>query len=121
MNYTIVDDPKGGRGVYLVHPDGRKSWYPTRRTAERRRAALLREIETGDPTVKQVYHITTVRELRRQFWRAHPQASRKRYQCGEHTMYGADTRMAFCDYVDSLSRDRSISPALASRAYLNHR
>lgn len=60
--------------------------------------------------------ITTQRELRKQFWRLHPEASRKKIENG--TMYIIDTRCAFVDFVDSLRKSDVISEALASRATL---
>ena len=65
--------------------------------------------------IKQHYQITTIRNLRMAFWHDHPSADRKRWRDGT---YKADTRMAWCDYIDALARDGIISEALASRATL---
>ena len=59
--------------------------------------------------------ITTQRDLRRSFWEAHPTASRKRGRDGD---YLTDTRVAFCDFVESLARDGFITENLARRATL---
>lgn len=48
-DYQIVPDPKGGKGVYLLLPGGRKAWCRSKATAQKRRAAQLREEATGDP------------------------------------------------------------------------
>ena len=58
--------------------------------------------------------ITNQKELRRAFWEAHPECSRKRRK----GIYCADTRVAFVDYVDACARDGIISEALALRATL---
>jgi len=59
--------------------------------------------------------ITSQRQIRAAFWEQHPQASRKRGRDGD---YLTDTRLAFCDFVESLSRNGDISEALANRATL---
>lgn len=59
--------------------------------------------------------ITNQRELRRAFWRDHPNASRKRGRAGD---YLTDTRVAWVDYVDFCARGEIISEALAQRATL---
>ncbi len=61
------------------------------------------------------YQITNQRDLRRAFWEAHPNVSRSKY-LGD---YLTDTRCAFVDYVDMLSKDGTISEALAHRATLD--
>lgn len=67
------------------------------------------------------YGITTQRELRRSFWDAHPVADRKRIAdySGNGKMYRTDTRCAWCDYIDMLSRSGHISQELAQRATLD--
>ena len=67
------------------------------------------------------YDITTQRELRRAFWRDHPKADRKKIPnySGNGTMYCTDTRCAFTDWVDAMSRDGRISQELAQRATLD--
>ena len=59
--------------------------------------------------------ITNRRDLRRAFWEAFPNLDRKRWRDGT---YKTNTRMAWCDYIDSLCRDGTISEALAQRAPL---
>jgi len=66
------------------------------------------------------YRITSQKQLRAAFWAAHPAADRKRITDYEGTgkMYRTDTRTAWVEYVDAMSRDNQISQALASRATL---
>jgi hypothetical protein len=59
--------------------------------------------------------ITTQKTLRAQFWANHPELSRKR----KRGLYECDTRVAFCDYVDSMARAGDISQALAQRVTLD--
>jgi hypothetical protein len=61
------------------------------------------------------YQMTTQRQVRAAFWEAHPTTSRKKGRDGD---YLTDTRVAFCDYVDSLEKDGQISEALAYRVTL---
>lgn len=63
---------------------------------------------------------TTQREVRRAFWAAHPQADRRRITnySGNGTMYPTDTRCAFVDFVDALSKSGEISQELAGRVTL---
>jgi len=69
------------------------------------------------------HRITTQRELRREFWRTHSHLPR-RYRSpidprpAPQNMQPADTRCAFCDYVDALARGGDISQQLAERATL---
>lgn len=58
--------------------------------------------------------ITNQKDLRRAFWEAYPEASRKRRK----GTYCTDTRVAFVDYVDACARDGIISESLAMRATL---
>lgn len=64
--------------------------------------------------------ITTQRALRAAFWRDNPTADRRliRDHAGTGRMHVADTRCAWCDYVDARCRDGAISPELAERATL---
>lgn len=67
--------------------------------------------------------ITTQRALRAEFWREHKDCPgvtprRIRNYAGTGTMHTTDTRVAWADFIDSLSRDRRISQALARRATL---
>jgi len=65
--------------------------------------------------------ITTQRDLRRQFWLAHPDARRPKvvvFGNDEPPTYCTDTRVAFCEWVDKLARGGVISKALADRATL---
>lgn len=65
--------------------------------------------------------ITTQKELRRQFWLAHPHLQRRKITnySGNGRMHVTDTRCAWCDWVDWLSKDGQISQALAMRATLD--
>jgi hypothetical protein len=63
--------------------------------------------------------MTTQKQIRAAFWEMLesspdyvPQFRRSQNACP------ADTRMAFCDYVESLARNGEISEALAQRATL---
>lgn len=62
----------------------------------------------------------TAKQVREQFWRDHPDLSRKRVRSysGRGTMYVTDTRCAFVDYIDMLHRDGQISDALAQNITL---
>lgn len=65
--------------------------------------------------------ITTQRELRRTFWALHPYLQRRRIKnyAGDGLMHVTDTRSAFCDWVDALSKSGGISDELAQRATLD--
>lgn len=74
------------------------------------------------------YPITNQRDLRRAFWRhmseyptCYRGVSRKRITnyAGTGKMHNTDTRCAWCDYVDAMSRDNKISQELAQRATLD--
>jgi hypothetical protein len=58
------------------------------------------------------YTITTQRELRASFWRDNSQCSRRMIPdySGIGRMHCTDTRVAFCDYLDSLGAG-SINPS----------
>lgn len=66
------------------------------------------------------FPITTQKEIRSDFWKSHQGHSRRRIRdySGTSLMYTADTRVAFCDFIDHLQRDGQISSALAQRATL---
>jgi hypothetical protein len=59
--------------------------------------------------------MTNQKQVRAAFWEANPTASRKKGRDGD---YLTDTRVTFVDYVDMLSKDGTISEALASRVTL---
>jgi hypothetical protein len=65
--------------------------------------------------------IRTQRELRRAFWKAHPNLPphRIRDYSGRGLMHCTDTRVAFVDWLDSLKRNGEVSPELAQRATLD--
>lgn len=78
--------------------------------------------------------ITTQRELRALFWSENPHLSRRymtettvdkysgvvssKVRPATQNEYPTDTRVAWCDFVDHMERDRQIGEALASRATL---
>lgn len=63
---------------------------------------------------------TTQKQIRAAFWEEHPTLSRKKikHYSGTGKMFTTDTRCAFVDYVDHLSKSGAISPDLAARATL---
>lgn len=66
--------------------------------------------------------ITTQKELRELFWRSLREANPNvdigpRYGCSQN-QYPADTRVAFCEFVDNMQRDGVISEGLAQRSTL---
>jgi len=65
--------------------------------------------------------ITTQRELRRRFWQEHPNLPRQRITnySGNGRMFQTDTRCAWCDWVDAMSKNGEISQELAQRATLS--
>jgi len=66
------------------------------------------------------YCMTTQAQVRAAFWESFPNLSRKRIKnySGNGTMYTTDTRCAFVDYVDWLSKAGQISQALAEKVTL---
>lgn len=60
--------------------------------------------------------ITTQKALRESFWADHPKLTRQGNK--KQNEYPADTRMAWCDYVENMRRSGEISEALAQRATL---
>jgi hypothetical protein len=65
--------------------------------------------------------MTNQKQLRAEFWRTHPTASRKKvadYAGKRAAMYTCDTRCAWISYIDRCARDGTISDALAQRATL---
>jgi hypothetical protein len=67
--------------------------------------------------------MTTQKQIRAAFWRDHQGIkgiSRRKITnySGHGKMHNTDTRCAFVDYVDSLSKSGAISPELAGRATL---
>ena len=69
------------------------------------------------------YRMTTQREIRRAFWEDHkdiPGITRRKIPnySGNGRMHSMGTRVAFCDYVDMLSKSGDISQELAQRVTL---
>ncbi len=67
------------------------------------------------------YTYTTQRQLRAAFWKQFPHLSRKKITnySGNGKMYRTDTRCAWCDWIDMLSKSDQISEVLANRATLD--
>lgn len=63
---------------------------------------------------------TTQAQIRAAFWAAFPELPRRKIPnyAGTGRMYPTDTRCAFVDFVDALSRAGDISPELADRVTL---
>jgi hypothetical protein len=66
---------------------------------------------------------TTQQQVRAAFWEAHRGVSgitprRITNYAGNGKMHNTDTRCAFCDYVDALSKNGEISQKLAQRVTL---
>lgn len=70
--------------------------------------------------MRREYRITTQKQLRAEFWETFPDLPRKRITdyAGTGKMYPTDTRCAWVDWIDSLSKNDEISEELASRASL---
>jgi len=65
------------------------------------------------------YTLKTERAVRDAFWLEHPSMRRQFYQPGkEQNSYPANVCVAWCDYVDALVKDGTISNALAARVTL---
>lgn len=67
--------------------------------------------------------MTTQAQVRAAFWRDHanvPGVTRRKIKnySGNGTMHNTDTRCAFTDYLDMLSKNNEISQELAQRATL---
>ena len=68
-----------------------------------------------------MHKITTQRALRKAFWEQHPNLNRRKITnySGKGKMHVTDTRCAFTDWLDYLSKDDVISQELAQRATLD--
>jgi hypothetical protein len=60
--------------------------------------------------------ITTQKTVRTEFWNSHPHF--ERVSGWTQNKYDTDIRMAFCDFVESLSRSEQINQDLAFRVTL---
>lgn len=112
--------PSGG-----VHADG-EDWYEDGGLEDKQAHVLfmtnLGEIEaTNVKLIARTKMLTTQREVRRAFWAAHPTLPRRRIpnHSGNGTMYPTDTRCAFTDFIDALSKNGEISQELAGRVTLD--
>jgi hypothetical protein len=63
------------------------------------------------------YPITTQKDVRKEFWWLYSN-DHKKVPGWTQNDYPTDTRVAFCDFVESLQRNNKISEALAQRATL---
>jgi hypothetical protein len=66
--------------------------------------------------------LTTQAQVRAAFWDAFPELEaiarrRRTFSKGQNAQI-TDTRVAFCDYIDSLARDGQITEKLAARVTL---
>ena len=68
------------------------------------------------------YRITNQRALRREFWQTFPTLRRGRITdyAGTGKMHVTDTRCAWCDWLDQLSKNGDISQHLAENATLSN-
>ena len=63
--------------------------------------------------------MTNQKQVREAFWGAYPDLEKTQRRARKtQNDYPADTRMAFVDFVDMLSRNDDISEALAQRVTL---
>ena len=60
----------------------------------------------------------TLTALRAQFWQDHPELAHQWKARKRQNDYPTDTRVAWCDYVDALARDGTITERLAQEATL---
>lgn len=64
------------------------------------------------------YALTNQRDIRRAFWTEHPQASRRKVQMGAERVYVTDTRCAFVEWLDAMTRAGTIPASIADRVTL---
>ena len=65
--------------------------------------------------------ITTLRQLRKEFWETFPNLPRQKITdySGNGKMYQTDTRCAFVDWLDGLSKAGDVTQEFAERATLD--
>ena len=70
--------------------------------------------------MKKNYLYTTQKEINKEFWNSYPDCDSKKITSydGKYKMYKTDTRVAFCDFVDSLSRNGLISAEMVAKVTL---
>jgi hypothetical protein len=68
---------------------------------------------------------TNQKQIRAAFWETFPDLPRRRHRYGwsrsdktAELVYPVDTRVTFCDWLDTMQSDGRISEALAARATL---
>ena len=57
-------------------------------------------------------------EVRKAFWTMHPEFMSEYKSRKRQNEYSCNVRVSFCDFVESLRRDRAITEALAFRVTL---
>jgi hypothetical protein len=66
--------------------------------------------------------MTTKKQVRKAFWEAHPEleahALKWQIKSAAHNRHNTTTREAFCDYIEFLRRNKTISEKLMIRATL---
>lgn len=64
--------------------------------------------------------ITNLKQLRKEFWETFPNVPKKRITAysGHGKMWPTDTRCAFVDWLDMLSKNGEVTQAFAERAKL---
>lgn len=77
-------------------------------------------------TEGEIMRLTTQRQVRSAFWQfvrefkpAGVSPRKIRNYSGSGRMHNTNTRVAFCDYIDMLSKSGDISPELADRVTLD--
>jgi hypothetical protein len=107
--HYIQGDPR------VYPPQVRREWLRHWQRVQSRNRSLLK-----GPTPMNKPRITTQKQLRREFWETFPNLPKHKIKnySGNGTMHRTDTRCAWCDWLDMLSKDGSISQALAQRATL---
>ncbi len=95
------------------------STYPLNEPSQARRAEICGRALRRKPRTS-AYRITNQRQLRREFWQTFPQLPRRKIAnySGNGKMHVTDTRCAFVDWLDSLSKNGDVSQDLAGRATL---
>lgn len=70
------------------------------------------------PNPKENEMIMTQKDLRDAFWQDHPHLLPQYQPKKRQNDYPADTRMAWCDFVEAMARSENITQSLAQRATL---
>lgn len=62
--------------------------------------------------------MTTIKEVRKAFWEAHPEFKNEYNKSFTQNQYKADIRISFVEFVNYLKTDEQISDSLAKRVTL---